>query len=260
MLEAAQYLQMGRLERYIEPMKYTCEDIAWIRRRETRLPMTTLERIVVGTPAYQMLRDADVTQYSIQRKEAIMEEIRSLLITGHGNIYLVNNGGFDGDFTALHWATTDNHPEVVELLLSIPGVIVTDFPRNPHDFVSPLQYAAHHGYTRLVELLLRFPDIEVDAGAGIGLGTALHLDAAKYDDDERSDGTGIVTLLIDHGADVDAVDGGGSTPLHYAAQYGRTDIVEELLKSGANINRQNKQGRTPLHEAANWNRAACNGR
>ncbi|CEP01142.1 Ankyrin repeat domain-containing protein [Plasmodiophora brassicae] len=257
-LEAAQFLQMCDLEQCIASMEYTSADIAWILR-ETHLAETTLERIVEGTPAYRMLRDADVKQDGIQQKEAIVEEIRTLLITGYGDIDLVNNGCFDRNFNVLHWATFRNRPEVVELLLSIPGVVVTDWPKpNGHGFVSPLQHAELHGFTRLVELLLRFPDIAVDAGAGTPWGTTLHLAAGKFSHEDGSDGTRIVELLIGHGANVSALDARGSTPLHAAAEFGRTDIVEVLLDNGADINHQDsRDGRTPLHEAVAWGQEAC---
>ena len=42
----------------------------------------------------------------------------------------------------------------------------------------------------------------------------------------------------------------GFTALHWAAQCGHLDICELLLHSGANVNAQNQTGDTPLHLAA----------
>ena len=52
------------------------------------------------------------------------------------------------------------------------------------------------------------------------------------------------------GADV-GVKGGrmGGTPLHYAATHGHKEIVELLIAKGANVNAKNKYGTTPLDMA-----------
>ena len=62
------------------------------------------------------------------------------------------------------------------------------------------------------------------------------------------------TLLLDHGADVQATDDTrGATPLHWAAAEGATDICALLLDRGADVNARDKYGRPPLHNAANEN-------
>lgn len=60
----------------------------------------------------------------------------------------------------------------------------------------------------------------------------------------------VVKALIEHGADVDAVDFKGWTPLHWAAAYGQRKGVELLLAAGADVNARTTVGRTPLHAAA----------
>ena len=39
-----------------------------------------------------------------------------------------------------------------------------------------------------------------------------------------------MTLLLDSGANIDAVDDNRNTPLHYSAGYGQAECVELLLK------------------------------
>jgi ankyrin repeat protein len=53
-------------------------------------------------------------------------------------------------------------------------------------------------------------------------------------------------LAIELGNDVKATAAGNRTALHGAAQTGANDIIELLVKSGANINAKDKYGQTPL--------------
>jgi len=59
----------------------------------------------------------------------------------------------------------------------------------------------------------------------------------------------IAEILITAGADVNA--GGQMTPLHYAASDGKKEIAELLIDNGADVNAQSLVGMTPLREAAN---------
>ena len=52
------------------------------------------------------------------------------------------------------------------------------------------------------------------------------------------------------GADHNAQDRGGGTPLHGAAWNGRTEAIAALLDAGADHNAQATDGGTPLHRAA----------
>lgn len=44
-------------------------------------------------------------------------------------------------------------------------------------------------------------------------------------------------------------DAGGSTPLHHAAGFGTLDAITKLLDAGADVNAKNRRGSTPLHWA-----------
>ncbi len=59
-----------------------------------------------------------------------------------------------------------------------------------------------------------------------------------------------VEQLIEKGADINATDQYGCTPLHWAAYTGFTEIVALLLGKGANINVTDQNGWTPLAYAA----------
>jgi ankyrin repeat protein len=59
-----------------------------------------------------------------------------------------------------------------------------------------------------------------------------------------------VSSLLDQGADVDARNSAGQTPLLAAAQNGHVKAMEILLSRGADVNAQDHHGRTALMVAA----------
>jgi cytohesin len=63
----------------------------------------------------------------------------------------------------------------------------------------------------------------------------------------------VARLLLEHGADANAKskDSFIPTPLHLAAAMGHVDVTKLLLEHGADANAKNKDGFTPLHFAAN---------
>jgi ankyrin repeat protein len=62
----------------------------------------------------------------------------------------------------------------------------------------------------------------------------------------------IFELLLNAGADINAIARGGITSLHFAADAGKCKIIDYLIKQGVDINAQTKTtGSTPLHIAFN---------
>ena len=55
-----------------------------------------------------------------------------------------------------------------------------------------------------------------------------------------------VTLLVDHGVDVNAFNANGQTILHNAAGRGMNSVIEYVAQKGAKLDRRDKQGRTAL--------------
>ncbi|KAG8040195.1 hypothetical protein G9C98_000765 [Cotesia typhae] len=60
----------------------------------------------------------------------------------------------------------------------------------------------------------------------------------------------IVEFLLSAGASIQARDDGGLHPLHNACSFGHCDVVRLLLEAGANPNTRDNWNYTPLHEAA----------
>jgi len=59
----------------------------------------------------------------------------------------------------------------------------------------------------------------------------------------------LAEVLIEKGAEVDAKDREGKTPLHIAAEQVDRDFAEFLLKNGADINAEDNDGNTPIYYA-----------
>lgn len=78
-------------------------------------------------------------------------------------------------------------------------------------------------------------------------GTPLHI-AALFSSEPT-----MITLMVDEGADIHARGKmRGMTPLHAAASNGNIESVEVLLRLGANIEARDDNGNTPLHSAAHF--------
>jgi ankyrin repeat protein len=60
---------------------------------------------------------------------------------------------------------------------------------------------------------------------------------------------GVVKLLVQRGADINASGGAGWTALHYAAGWGRKEMVAFLLSKGAQARCTDEDGETPLRAA-----------
>ncbi|MGL5028592.1 MAG: ankyrin repeat domain-containing protein [Wolbachia pipientis] len=57
----------------------------------------------------------------------------------------------------------------------------------------------------------------------------------------------VVELLIGEGAHIDAIDDNGNTPLSWAAEHSQKGVIESLLEKGANIDVIDGDGNTPLN-------------
>jgi ankyrin repeat protein len=55
--------------------------------------------------------------------------------------------------------------------------------------------------------------------------------------------------LLDKGADANATDEEGFTPLHFAASRDSVEVVRLLLDAGAEVNAQSGSGETPMYNA-----------
>ena len=111
-----------------------------------------------------------------------------------------------------------------------------------HELVNHLlEVAVRRGHADTVEMLL---DAGADVNARSSSGSTPLYDAAL-----KGNGA-IVSLLVNRGADLNAVETtSGTTPLYAAAAFGRQEPVVILLLAGADPNIASKDGIRPLHAA-----------
>ncbi len=106
---------------------------------------------------------------------------------------------------------------------------------------SALIYAAESGNPEVVREILHYqPKLEMRDRDGK---TAMFAAGDYRDGDVDGARVECVRLLAQAGANVNARDDQGNTPLH---ETFLTDVEEELLKLGADVNARNKDGETPI--------------
>jgi hypothetical protein len=130
--------------------------------------------------------------------------------------------------------------------------------------VTPLHWAVAAGYKDVAEILIR-NGADVNARGEGGL-TPLHTVAVRETKSflyinglceapsgatyfVAAPGRIVVELLVAKGADVNARNALGETPLHRAALWGQPGVAEALMAAGADVNAKSDDGKTPLKRA-----------
>jgi hypothetical protein len=113
----------------------------------------------------------------------------------------------------------------------------------------PLYYAARFGFRDLVEHQIAEHPEHVNARGGYE-NTPLHVAA-------RAGHADILSLLLDHGADMGGQGVYGQSPLHRTSRGEKLEVLNYLLDRDADINAQDNDGWTPLHLAAFGGAVEC---
>ncbi|NJL27641.1 MAG: hypothetical protein HC897_06935 [Thermoanaerobaculia bacterium] len=212
------------------------------------------------------LRDAQGQTPLIRAASANqVESIRALVALGADPHTTLRPGqGEDFGWTALHLAARDGATSAIDALLQA-GLGID---RTLVNGATALHLAAHNGHlATLRRLLARGADLNARAlnewppsvrqiksvlekrkqtTPDITLGnfdfSPLHMAVAEGK-------TEVVALLLEAGADVNALTGSGATPLSLAATRNRPELVEVLSSQGADTERRDARGQTPFHQA-----------
>lgn len=132
----------------------------------------------------------------------------------------------------------------VENVISGLAKVGADFNRNGTYGTSPLFDATKQKNYTLMHSLLKNganPNMRTFGGT-----TPLHEVARQ---DEKASTSQMLNLLVEAGADVNAVDHSGWGALYNAVHNDRADMVRSLLKLKANPNTADDSGKTPLYVA-----------
>ncbi|WP_265023276.1 ankyrin repeat domain-containing protein [Wolbachia endosymbiont (group A) of Epistrophe grossularia] len=177
-------------------------------------------------------------------KSGDINEVKRLISEG------ANVNAVEDLYTPLYWAAKNNHFNIVEVLLDngayVDGVnysmerdVLTLLQEKEAEYCkSSLHLAARLGNLEAVKDLL-------GKGANVNAQndtreTPLHVAAKKGHKDV------VEALLNVNGINVNAQDKYDSTPLHRAAKEVHKDVVEALLDKGANVDAEDENGDTPL--------------
>ena len=153
------------------------------------------------------------------------------LIQAGANVNFTNDDGW----TPLHWAAFDGHLKVCRLLINEGRA---DVHAVTNDNRTPLHLAAWWGHVAVCRFLIEQGAI-VNATNRFGW-TPLHLAA-------QNGHVEVCQLMINTGrANVNAIDGSDRTPLHWAARYGHVELCRLLVNKGADVNATDDWGWTPL--------------
>jgi ankyrin repeat protein len=143
----------------------------------------------------------------------------------------------DAELSIFEAASFGRHDRVSELLDQDPGLVGAWSP----DGFTALHLALFSGSEPTVRAVLgRDPDIEAPARSSVAV-RVRPIHTAVFVRNVR-----LAEVLLDAGADVNAREFGGSTPLHAVANNGDVDMARFLLARGADPRLTDDQSRTAV--------------
>jgi len=105
-----------------------------------------------------------------------------------------------------------------------------------------LLVACQEGHVKRVGEILDTGEVGVNAADELEI-TAIQVAAANNQDQ-------VIDLLVAHGANVEATNNSGWSPVMQACYHGHTSTLNKLIKAGAKLHGRNRYGATPLNMAA----------
>jgi len=213
-----------------------------------------VEHLVVKNPEHVNVKGGRLEAPLVAALSDRHFKVAELLLEHGANIDVRGQWGF----TLLHFASRidDSWPQegrvdVMQWLLNHGANMNVQGVGN----WAPLRLAVNNGFLEICRLLqVHNADFSVRAMSG---DTLLHRAANPH---HQRDQLKIMQLLLNQGADIDARDSDGRTPLHYSSSWlriegagsstrGTVEGSRLLLEHGADIQAEDNDGKTPLQVA-----------
>ena len=196
-------------------------------------------RALVDAGANAALRDSDiVTPLYIAAEKGNVAAVDYLLTLPEVRIGINQHAAYQNGFTPVMVAASKNHVAVIEKLAAVGADLNKTDNQNRHS----LFIAVESGQVDAVRKLIALgADVGKDVLSNSNKSSMVHwIDEKRYPE--------ILAMLIEAGANIDAVDSNGQTALHRACDYTRRDKILPLLQMGAEVNGINKYGQRPIDE------------
>ena len=212
--------------------------------------------------------DEGITRYGLQRFPLALYAAEHLV--GHARFQDVSPKIQDGMKRLFE---PNNHH--LSVWVRIRETIRCPISKRPsHAKATPLYYAAYFGLHDIAQFLIveRSQNVNTRNGeTALGVASRMgHFEVAQVllehgADTEAKDKAGftplgrascghleVVQVLLEHHADVNSSDNGRcKTALHWASSYGKVAIARVLLTNGADVNAKSSRNQTPLHRVTN---------
>ncbi len=188
--------------------------------------------------------------------------------------------GWPDNLSLMYWAAWGGYPDLARLLIEHGARVHHELPikgngergaTSLHEAVAPgpwkddNDFRSNAGKREVARILIE-DGANYDACSAAGLDDAARLEALLADDPSlvsaeqpyavtplhwaaRAGSVDCTNLLLDAGADVNALTRVHRAPLHLAAEADEAAVVRLLVRRGANMDKQDRKGRTPLHRA-----------
>ncbi len=198
--------------------------------RTRSLPMVSL--LLKAGANVNIVTMGHATALSIAAYYGRIAVFKRLLQAG-ANLKLAPHG-----YTVLHAAAMGGHARMITFLLGHAGQMA-NVNRPTDGGLTPLMLAALKAHLAACRIL-------VAAGARIDQIAKQKSGSVALDMAAETDDAPLVQLLVKQGANVNASNADGLTPLMFAANYGNDRVITALLNLGANVNAVGPSGFTPL--------------
>lgn len=176
------------------------------------------------------------------------EEIRNFL-SGNNKYIWKYISKDDNDETVIHLSIKTNEIQIISIIFQYCQANLNEeefkifINKTNSKGVVALHYASFQGNVDIIKYLINY-------GADIKALTLRDLNVIHYAAQGNKPNSLVYFYLFHRNEiEMEKIDKGGSTPLHWASYSSSAEIAMYLLHYGANINKRDKNGNTPLHLA-----------